>query len=339
MTEHEVIQFLDTYGYLGKVAPDIGRADYSKLNLGHSAVRDAVRLYQNFDTVNVDLEAVRHHGRHVIPDGDVGPATEAAMAKPRCGFPDFNPPGEMMLVGEATGSGNWKGCHGVGNFHCAVCKVDMSGISPEWGQIWTDVLRMAQLIAAEVGFLWLFVDDRGVDMLTGEDRSGEFVDTECTFVRQAPGWIGLAIVGQNMTCESRRIWLKLLTTYARSLPLPQRLWQCAALIVHELWHNLGWGHDGNSIIQSPAIHTHTRRPTWIGDSLEASIRRAFGGEPVPIPGDVPTDDPPPPPPGDPLAKRVLELERQQFKDNMTNAYQTALIDWYGTRISKLEQKR
>lgn len=338
MTDQEVIQFLENYGYYSETAPDLSHKEIQKLDLKSAATVDALAKYQGFDR-NVDLESVRHHGEHVNPDGVFGPATEAAMKLPRCGYPDFNPPGEMMVVGEATGRGNWRGCHGIGDFHSAVCEMNLSGISQEWQDVWEDVMRLTQKINAQLGLLWRFVDTNGKDLLNGEDLRDLHVDTKCTFVRSAPGWIGLAIVGKNIQCNSQPIWLRLLTTYGRQYERLQRVWQLTSLLAHELTHNEGWSHDGRSLIQAPSIGTHTREPSWIGDSMENDKRQAYGGVPVPVPGG-PGGGPDPDPEPEPseLEQRVLDLERQQFQDNLTNAYQTALLDWYRMRLDSLEGK-
>lgn len=266
---------------------DVSAADLPKLKITDKPVQFATASYQDFLSPEFNYLCLKIHGRVGQVDGSVGPATRALLGLSRCEVPDFkeayNPD---QIVGEATGSGNWKGCHGVGDFHCAVCQINDSGMSSHYKAVWADVLRVTQVCDAAKGLLWRFVDRNGKDVLTGDNLSGEHVDTQLSLVSQSSGWIGLAILGRGIQCSRQTIWLRLLSTYGASYAPTQRTWQIAELLVHELTHNKGYDHTRGGIM-NPSIATVRNPPTWDGDPLDDAHDTAYGGKAAPIPGSGP----------------------------------------------------
>lgn len=262
MTNGEIIELLELTGHLkypfGKQqsTPRHGEAGYSLLEVGSAAVQNAIASYQDFMVQNLDPLALYHHSRPLRCDGDLGPATRQLMAAPRCGCPDYGPE-----VQPAVGTGSWKKCHDIGNFHAATVKVDPRGmpsfLKPKFDEVW------ARNVAAyeELGLRWIRTE--------GSDRNIDF-----SFVSSLRDWIGLAIVGQNQSCGSR-IWCKYLARYRPSNIV--REW--ATLVMHELGHNAGLMHTRGGVMNPGIINGLPA--SWKNDPAESILKRYYGGEPIP----------------------------------------------------------
>lgn len=261
----------------------------------------SIASYQDFDSVQLDALSVQHHGRAAMHDGDVGPATMALFDLERCMCPDYGPTvAAAYSTAEAIGSGPWKGCHGIGDFHSAIVKVSEANMPAHLKQehkgktVWHEILRLTQQMYAEIGLWFVFINEQGVDYLTGKKVEGA-VQTELSFVTSSDGWIGLAIVGSgNMTCSSTAIWLRLLASFGRGYSIEQLIADWVSLLAHELGHNCGFQHLRGSVMNSTLIAW--LKGSWLGDPLEAAIKRAFGGIRVPSVGPGPTPGPDPTPP-------------------------------------------
>lgn len=284
MDPAEVIKFLHAYGHLEFPfghQQDIP-SDLSKLTLQDEVVREALRSHQSFDYGYVRAVKV-HHGRQrqLVPDGDIGPATIEMLQTARCGCPDY---AAAHDADEAVGSGSWKGCHGIGNFHAA--KIHVTNSPPDFlAPHWDTVKRRVVQAYEEIGLRWMFDAPQGGHQ------------TELTFADRSDGWIGLAIVGQGETCTSQPIWLKLLKTYRGGNSAEQIIIQWTTLTKHELGHNCGLGHSRGGVM-NPSI-VDGLPISWVGDQSESLLRRKFGGERVP--GNSPDPGPGPGPgpfPGD-----------------------------------------
>jgi hypothetical protein len=95
-TNKEIAQWLVQFGhhwnesFPNLLNIDQGRAE--KMDGSESDFRELVQSFQLWDA-NVEEEVLRFHkGRALQLDGNVGPATLATMALPRCAMPDFPPP-------------------------------------------------------------------------------------------------------------------------------------------------------------------------------------------------------------------------------------------------------
>lgn len=263
------------------------------IELEEEACRRAIESYQHFMVNNLEPLIAKLHPerRSAAPriDGKIGPAMLELFDLPRCGMPDYT----ATDAEEAVGSGQWRSCHDVGNFHGAIVRLIDEPPTHlkrpyQGGTVWDDVKRRCRECYAEIGLRFWFSDDDDVP----EGRH----QTDLTFPFRGAGWIGLALIGQGQQCSSSPIWLRLAASYLQSSPITDnylRLW--ANLLIHELGHNCGSGHTSGGIM-NPGILSVPNR--WIGDPAESRMKAWFGGQPVPLDN----DPPPPPPPGpDPKA--------------------------------------
>lgn len=300
------------------------------------------------DTARYTRHVLDKHGRTPSFDGEIGPAIQAMVSEPngRCPVPDFAPPPGvsfafddpyMQLVVErmqldavlgaskAFGSGNWKGCHQVGQFHSASIGVDVAGLPVFLQGVFKTVLSNVQRAYAGVGLLFRFILE-GRDMLSGESFSGN-INSEMSFVNSSDGWIGLAIVGQGETCGSK-IWCKFLNTYKGGSDNASIITQWTTLIKHELGHNCGRSHT-NGGVMNPSI-VNGLPVDWVANDPSTSwLKAQFGGVPVPIPGNVPA-----PPVPDPPNTVEQQLQALRVEIAVLKAVDTFTL----TEIRKLKEK-
>jgi hypothetical protein len=212
----------------------------------------------------MDRLSMKFHCRPARFDGEIGPATGAAMDAPRCGMPDFCP-----TVQAAIGTGSFAGCHGIGNFHAAKIYVDMTNLPSFLAPYFEQAFSAAVASFVDIGHKWIRVD-----------RPDE-ANTHMSFVRSSNGWIGLATVGQGESCSSTQTWCRFLATYK-----PQNILnEWTTLLRHEWAHILGLMHTRDGCM-SPTLQEGLA-PTWRGDSSEPVLVQGYGGVPVdggPVPG-------------------------------------------------------
>lgn len=274
-----VIEYLAVYGHLRYPfghQQDLP-ADISTLKLTDAPVREALRSHQSFD-LNYHVMSGAYRQQPSIATGELGPVTSAMIASPRCGCPDYRAQATHDEL-PAIGTGSWKGCHSIGNFHCA--KIHVTNSPPGFlAPVWDEVKRRVTQSYEELGLRWIF------------DAPNGGHQTSLTFYPRSNGWIGLAIVGQGESCSSQPIWLRLLETYKGGSTPDQITSQWTTLTKHELGHNCGLDHSRGGVM-NPSI-VDGLPVSWRGDPSETQLKRWFGGEPVP--GSNP--EPEPPPPGD-----------------------------------------
>ena len=286
------------------------------------------------------------HGRQPTFDGEIGPAIQAMVSKVggRCPVPDYAPPQGVVFAFDdpylqqvvermqrdaampAFGSGNWKGCHGVGEFHSASISVDTSGLPEFLKPVFVEVLKNVQKAYAGVGLLFRFVR-AGIDMISGEPFSGS-INSDMSFVSSSSGWIGLAIVGQGETCGSK-IWCKFLNTYKGGSDTTSIITQWTTLLKHELGHNCGRSHT-NGGVMNPSIVNGLPTEWGTDDPSTSWLRQQFGGVAVPIPGAGPTPGPTPIPPS--------SIDQQLQKLRIDNIVQQVTLDWCVAKIRALGGK-
>lgn len=283
--------------------------DLPKLTLYSDECRTAIRSFTEMMASVAEQNSFEFHGRRYHFDGEFGPATEATILTERCEHPDYHVPDLALYDGyeslneyeEATEAravgrnGNWKRCHGIGEFHCAHIRITNQPPAHlrrngNWEHVLRAVTRANQAIGWQI--YWSgpgspIQDGRGNHQLT------------MTFVDRSNGWIGLAQVVQNRPCNSLH-WSRYLATYLRTGSDAQirRMWPI--LVLHELGHNMGTGHTRGGIM-NPSILSLAA--SWSGDPLAAWLRTHYGGEPIPTrpdpdpdPGPDPDPDPGPEPP-------------------------------------------
>lgn len=258
----KIIEFLHHYGHLSRPFgnPQDIPTDLSKLTLRDTCVKEAIRSHQAFDA-NYEIFSQALHHRSVDPDGDIGPATELVLDLDRCYVADY----EDESVAMAVGSGNWRGCHGVGNFHSASIKVvnsPPSFLAPVFEQVKERIVEAY----AEVGLL-LHFDGRSPVNITWE------------FVGRSSGWIGLAQVVNNATCNSGSIFCRYLATYRGGNSDDAIITQWTTLGKHELGHNTGMGHTSGGVMNPSLINGLP--VSWRNDTAWRLLVSRFGGERVP----------------------------------------------------------
>lgn len=227
--------------------------------------KKAVASFQKFEADLVNRLCMKIHGRPAQFDGDIGPATEKAFDVERCGHPDYGPE-----VQAAVGSGSWKRCHGVGEFHAAKVFVNTDQIPSFLKPYWDEVMKRCISAYMDIGLKWILTENENE------------ANTTISFVQRSTGYIGLAIVGQQETCSSQ-IWARFLATYKPSNVLNE--W--VTLVRHELGHNAGLQHSSGGCM-NPSIVSGLA-PTWRGDPSESILVRYYGGVPVekpPLPPEV-----------------------------------------------------
>ena len=306
--------------------------DLAHLKITDKVVQQAVRSMSLFDASAYAGFVLEDHGRQPMFDGQVGTSIRRLASEPRCWVPDFPAVHEDRIVVSAgddmedvmlsqmpvpaTGVGNWKGCHDIGDFHSAIVNVKQDGIDVRLSPVFKEVLRNVQHAYDQVGLRFIFVSD-GIDMLTGETVS-ERSNIEFSFVSRSSGWIGLAIIGQNQVCQSN-IWCKYLLTYRPANMANE--W--TTLIKHELGHNTGRGHTTGGVM-NPSIVRGLPLDWPTTDPSYNWFTRQFGGEPVP------TDDTPPipqPPQPDSIEKRLDRLEVASIDSRVRDAVHDATLDY------------
>jgi hypothetical protein len=339
LTQFAIRKAYETGHFWSPDNPDganVTQKDLPLLSASDPVVIRAMISMTKMDASRFTRLVLDEYGRPPVFDGEIGPATEALVLGERCPVPDFAPPpGVVFAFGDpdlqrvvermqerqalaATGSGNWRSCHNIGPFHCAIVDVDKSGLPAFLAPLFPQVLQNVQQAYAEVGLLFRFRDrNSGIDLLTGEQFDGQS-NTDMSFVPRSDGWIGLAIVGTNEDCASR-IWCKFLNTYKGGSTPQDIITQWTTLIKHELGHNCGRSHTNGGVMNPSLVNG---LPTlWSPtDPSTAWLRGQFGGERVKVPG-APDPGPGPTPPP------VSSVQAQLDELRLENVVQQVSIDW------------
>jgi len=301
----------------------VPQASLGTLTLRDKVVIDALIDLSKFHAAEVAQRTLQHHGRLPVFDGEIGPAMEDFLLndiQSRCPVPDYAPPKgvvfqfadpdlqeialAMQAAEPATGPGNWRSCHNIGNAHCATVMVNPANLPSHLQPVFTNVLRIVQKAYADVGLLFLFLDQSGKDLLTGQPVNSN-VNIDMSFVTRSDGWIGLAIVGTNQTCGSR-IWCRFLATYRGGSNEQQITQQWVSLIKHELGHNCGFSHTTGGVM-NPSLINGLPHEWAANDPTTPKLTQQFSGVPVPIPGGGGDSPKPPKPPAGDLQAQIDDL--------------------------------
>lgn len=257
----------------------------------------AIQSYQSFLAPALEPLIAKHYPERascsVNVDGKVGPAMEELFNAPRCEYPDHG----IVHASAAIGSGSWKSCHDIGNFHAASVRINRSNLPSFLAPLFDEVLRRVTAAYDEIGLRFWF-----------DGRSP--VQTEMSFVTSSDGWIGLAIVPNTaLSCGSSPIWLRLLATYRGGSTDEAIITQWTSLIKHELGHNCGLSHSSGGVMNPSIINGLP--VSWKGDPSEQLLRSRFGG--VPIPADVPTPPLPPPTGEGYIPDLLIEFKGKKYR--------------------------
>ena len=285
---------------------NVKQSDLALLTPDHPTARQAIQSWQEADANYNALVAAFYKGRSPAFDGEIGPATDALMQLPRCPLPDHPPPPgatfdygdlginqavESMQRAAASGSGSWPlpGCdpqrQGV---HSIRVRIDPAG-TPATIRDYRDKALDAVVAAyAEIGIAVRYIHEAAGDCEIAK-----------RFQFLAGGVIGWNEFPSSDTCN-QTIEGRLDTSYT---PGDYRMW--ANLECHETGHGVGLQHTRGHIMNPSILLVWPL--SWKGGPSESTLRRYFGGEPIPSPA-PPTPIPPgPPTPGDPLAGATITL--------------------------------
>lgn len=258
--------------------------DLPTLQPTDKVVKAALRAYQNVMSQAFDPIALELHGRPAIRDGEFGPATERLLKVERCGHRDFpDPDAPRQALGT---NGNWKGCHGIGNFHCCVVRIT-DNVPSHWKPIFGDILNIVTEGYRVIG-CQLYWTGPGAPFDTAPE--GARHQTEMQWVSFSSGWIGLATVVLGMSCNASPIFNRYLASYLSGSSRETCLAMLPTLVMHELGHNHGCEHTSGGIMNPSILRV---KQSWIGDPAENFFKRQYGGEPVPSPGPGPGPGPDP----------------------------------------------
>jgi hypothetical protein len=263
MTNQEIISLLDFYGHLrNPFGERRGITNRDKLQFSDSVVKDALESYQTFHqaTMSPIMAAFfpERTSATIKINGEADAVTRKLLQTARCACPDY----AAAYTDELQGSGNWRGCHNIGLFHCATVKFTTaipSFLAPVFDEVWANVVEAY----AELGLKF------------ERDDNATNPNIDVSFVTPDGGWIGLAIVGQNEQCNSE-IWARFDKNYRPANIVSE--W--TTLIKHELGHNCGLSHSSGGVM-NPYIVAGLP-VSWKTDVSYNLLKARFGGEPITI---------------------------------------------------------
>lgn len=296
-TPAEIAQWLQQFGHAwGNPALRHIDARQAALMDGSEAdYRELVRSFQELDA-NVAAMVGALHGRALVADGDVGPATEAVLGFRRCAMPDFAPPPgasfhyddpnlqaavESMQRAAAepriTGP-YWRGCDPQRpDVHSLVIGIDASDAPSVFKANVEQILAERTRIAAEIGVAVRFViNPKSLDGLQ-----------QYQVYRSIPG----GVIGMNYFPNSNSCG-RIPNGSMDSTYNPSNVRLHIGLGTHESeGHGFGFNHTRGGIMNPSILDSPL---TWKGDAAWSQVTRYYPAEPLepaptPIPGPTPED--------------------------------------------------
>jgi hypothetical protein len=232
----DVIDKLNLYGYLATDSPS------------QDELASAIYAYQDF---HQEVLAGIQERTSAIITGELDPATTALFNLPRCSCPDTEY--------ELAGSGSWpKGCFGQSG-HWFILRANLAN-KPSWVDFPTHFPRVTASYK-----------DVGLNIGFQQNPNSNTFHSQLSFQRLSGGAIGLAIVPNRPTCNSR-IWCKFSPSYRPSDVNNQ--WP--RLFAHELGHNMGLGHTSGGIMNPYILSGAFTSTAWRNDPSERKLRTFFG---------------------------------------------------------------
>ena len=287
MTPTERLLWAYRFGHAWNTAypnlQNLDEAAVAKMDGSEADAHSLIASWQRLD-INVSRLVNAFHGRELIPDGIIGPASEAVMAFSRCAMPDYAPPPnaafryddpDLQAAVESYqrwaeayvgGSGSWpkSGCDPQRmGIHSTRVNIDDTAASAHQKSILKEATGYVEKCEAEFG------------QAVRHNFNGSKTDceTDCRFQFIGGSVIGFCYFPEPDTCD-QVITCRIDNSFDVS-PITT-----ANLLEHEYkGHGDGLQHT-NGGIMNPSIITYNPL-TWKGDKHESTKRRYFGGEPIP----------------------------------------------------------
>lgn len=297
--QEELINDLWRYGHFWNIDKqdvlNVEEKDLSKLTISDPVVKQAIQSWQEAD-INYDIlyksqrftrlakitsdphEVAAQWSKITPPfDGELDPATQTLINLPRCGIPDHPPFGMIPAPDYAkqlatAGSGSWPapGCDPDvpathKSQHSIIVSIDVSRAPARWkdSEYGIKALKAVVDCYAEMGLMVRYD-------IEGKVSKPQIKKLFQTLAGSTIGWNEFPPSG---TCNAT-ISGRLDTGY---VPSDYRLW--ANLECHETGHGVGLGHTRGHIMNPSIVLVWPL--TWKGGPSESSMRRYFGGEPIP----------------------------------------------------------
>jgi hypothetical protein len=267
MNDDEIIRKLYEYGhFFSPNAKDFGITlkDLPALDIYHPAVKAALKSYQEFAYNELNIFAIKAHGRRAVPDGVPGPATRALLNTPRCEVPDYFASGDPR---SKLGTGSWPmPCQKAG-IKVYVDKSQMpSAITGQWTSIQKQVFEAYRLMG---GKLIETMDKNEANIIV---FFGSFFGST----------IGLSEFNSQHCSDV--VTCKLSNSYVG---------YNTGLLKHELGHNFNLNHTRGGTMNPFILPEADPQARWLPtDPSYETLVKFLGGEPV---DDTPPDFPPLPP--------------------------------------------
>lgn len=274
MTVDEILRYLYRLGhfrnplFINRASWNVSPNDIGYLKLSDQAVQEAIQSVQMFMSASLEPISQAIHGRSMIPDGELGPATRSLLAEPRCDCPDYYVEGAEDHWAEAVGSGSWP-ANCLPDFrdaHAITINIDKSGM-----RTWLDAVFEKQV--------WPAVAEsyREIGLVLVRRDGDQSANLQSSFVVPDGGWIGLAIVPGQTSC-SLSIWSR----FDRDYQPANLVNEWMTLLKHEIGHNLRLNHTQGGVMNPSIIRGLPMSWKGVGDPSESYLRRYFGGEPVDV---------------------------------------------------------
>lgn len=269
---------------------NLDEAAVSKMDGTEQDAKDLIASRQASD-INADYLVSLFHSRPIQYDGDIGPATLALIAIPRCPLPDHPPPPnatfhyddpelqravESQQAAAAFVGSYWKGCDPARpDVHSLVIGIDIRSAPSNFLANQDKILEARRACAAEIGVAVKFV-------INPESTSGL---QQLQVYRNIPG----GVIGMNYFPSSNSCG-KIPNGSMDSSYNPSN-WQLHAnLGTHESeGHGFGFNHTRGGIMNPSIVLVWPL--SWKNDTGWSQVKRYYPGTPL-----DPTTPPPPPPP-------------------------------------------